>query len=176
MPSSDAKSGVDKARIDELRRQLVRNIPQKLLREMSGRQAKQIVEQAARYDLPFSGATFDLFDFFKAFFDFLAVNARKLKGPEPSLDGVPRDPGERKKLADARRAEHKLAVETSEVITRIESERQTMEAIAHHVSILNALAGRLAVKLANKPLAECRSILKKFAKDTLSQTYGRSEG
>lgn len=174
MPSSDAKSGVDQARIEELRRQLVRNIPQKLLIEMSGRQNKQINEQARRYKLPFGGPTIDLFDFFPAFFDFLAANALKLKGPEPSLDGVPRNSGERKKLADARWAEHRLAVETSKVIPRIESERQVMEAIAYHARILDSMAGKLAVRLGGT-LAERRRVLKDFAKKAMAETYGRTK-
>lgn len=175
MPSSDDKSGADKARTEEIRRQLVRNIPQKLLIEMSGRQNKQINEQARRYKLPFGGPTIDLFEFFPAFFDFLADNARKLRGAEPSLDGVPRNPGERKMLADARRAEHKLAVETAKVIPKAEAEQWVMDAVAYHARILDSMTGKLAVRLGGT-LAERRRVLKDFATKSMADAYGRTKG
>ena len=48
---------VEKARDDELRWQHYRTIPQKHWREMSGRQAKVINEQAATHGIPFAGRT-----------------------------------------------------------------------------------------------------------------------
>lgn len=59
-----------------------RSIPQKHWREMSGRQAKIINEQADRYGLPFDGATVDLPAVVKALHNFLADNAQRLAAPE----------------------------------------------------------------------------------------------
>ena len=53
-------------------------IPQKHWRQMSGRQAKVLQEQADRYGLPFAGATVDLPALVRALHDFLRDNGRKL--------------------------------------------------------------------------------------------------
>ena len=59
-------------------RRCVRAIPQKLWREMSGRQARTINEQAERYGLPFGGATVDLYALVPALHNFLARNKHRL--------------------------------------------------------------------------------------------------
>jgi hypothetical protein len=61
-------------------------IPQKHWREMSGRPAKVINEQAERYGIPFGGRIVDLEAVVKALHDFLARNQRRLAVPE---DGDP---------------------------------------------------------------------------------------
>jgi len=62
----------EKQKEERLRWQYYRSIPQKHWRAMSGRQTKVINEQAARYDIPFGGATIDLPAVVKRFHDFLA--------------------------------------------------------------------------------------------------------
>jgi hypothetical protein len=55
---------------------------------MSGRQRTQIVEQAARYGIPFGGKTIDLPAVVAALHNFLAANAAKLGAADgPQLDG-----------------------------------------------------------------------------------------
>lgn len=54
------------------RRQYYRTVPQKHYREMSGRQAKVLIEQSARYGIPFGGAAIDLFEVLRKFHDLLA--------------------------------------------------------------------------------------------------------
>jgi len=68
----------EKQKEERLRWQYYRSIPQKHWRAMSGRQTKVINEQAARYGIPFGGATIDLPAVVKRFHDFLAENAQKL--------------------------------------------------------------------------------------------------
>lgn len=170
------KPGVDKSKVDEFRRTVYHAVPQKFIREMSGRQTKQLHEQAERYGLPFGGATVDLYVFFPALFDFLAANALKLKGPEPGADGVPADAGDRKKLADALRSEHKLRVETGQVISKTASERQVMEVIAHYEKLQGSMPGQLAAKLANRPLAECKRRLRAFAAEATRRVFGETKG
>jgi IS4 transposase len=63
-------------------------IPQKHWREMSGRQTKVLNEQAARYGIPFGGATINLPAVVRALHDFLADNAAKLaREDDPLMQG-----------------------------------------------------------------------------------------
>jgi hypothetical protein len=68
----------EKQKEERLRWQYYHSIPQKHWRRMSGRQTKVINEQAARYGIPFGGATIDLSAVVKGVHDFLAENAQKL--------------------------------------------------------------------------------------------------
>ena len=75
----------EKEKEERLRWQHYASIPQKHWREMSGRQTKVLNEQAARYGIPFGGATIDLAAVIKAFHDFLAENAQKLARDDDEL-------------------------------------------------------------------------------------------
>lgn len=79
----------EKEKEERLRWQFYKAIPQKHWRLMSGRQAKVLIEQADRYDLPFGGATVDLPAVVRALHDFLADNALKLArdDDDPLLTG-----------------------------------------------------------------------------------------
>ncbi len=74
----DALKRHEKQKEERLRWEYYRSIPQKHWREMSGRQAKVINEQAARYGIPFVGARIDLPAVVQSLHDFLAENALKL--------------------------------------------------------------------------------------------------
>lgn len=77
------KGAIDKQNIrkreDEERWRIYRSIPQKHIREMTGRQTKQLNEQADRYGLPFGGPFIDLTRLLPALMDFLAVHGRKIR-------------------------------------------------------------------------------------------------
>jgi hypothetical protein len=75
----------EKEREERLRWTFYATIPQKHWVKMSGRQAKILIEQAARYGIPFGGAIVDLPKVVKAFHDFLAENAHKLSRDEDVL-------------------------------------------------------------------------------------------
>ena len=78
----------EKEKEERLRRQFYAAIPQKHWREMSGRQTKVIHEQAARYNIPFGGATVNLPAVVRALHDFLADNATKLaREDDPLMQG-----------------------------------------------------------------------------------------
>ena len=78
----------EKEKEERLRRQFYAAIPQKHWREMSGRQTKVIHEQAARYNIPFGGATVNLPAVVHALHDFLADNATKLaREDDPLMQG-----------------------------------------------------------------------------------------
>lgn len=65
-----------------------RDVPQKLYRMMSGRQAKQLNEQADRYGIPFGGAKIDLCAVILKFHEFLSANSQKLasaRAPDPVM-------------------------------------------------------------------------------------------
>lgn len=71
---------------EEIRRwKYYRAIPQRHWKRMSGRQAKQLNEQAVRYDIPFGGSTIDLPAVVKRLHDFLAENASKLARDDDAL-------------------------------------------------------------------------------------------
>lgn len=72
---------------EQRRREYMATIPQKHWREMSGRQAKVINEQAALYGIPIAGATINLADVAKWIHDTLAEHGRKiLASTEPGGD------------------------------------------------------------------------------------------
>jgi len=75
----------EKQKEERLRWQYYRSIPQKHWREMSGRQAKVINEQALHYGIPFGGPKIDLPAVVKSLHNFLAENAEKLARDEDIL-------------------------------------------------------------------------------------------
>jgi hypothetical protein len=77
----------EKEQEERLRWQYYGSIPQKHWREMSGRQAKVLNEQAERYGLPFGGATINLTALARALHNFLAQNALKLANEDDALLG-----------------------------------------------------------------------------------------
>jgi hypothetical protein len=106
---------VERARDEVLRWEHYRSIPQKHWREMAGRQAKIINEQARTYGIPFDGASIDLPAVVAALHDFLAKNARRLAGGEhgagsTQAQGIERYRRERARLArlERRRREGEL--------------------------------------------------------------------
>jgi hypothetical protein len=75
-------------REERLRWKYYETIPQKHWREMSGRQTKVLNEQAARYGIPFGGATVNLRNVVRALHNFLAENAQKLaRDDDPWMQG-----------------------------------------------------------------------------------------
>ena len=80
-PTSQERAALkrfEKEQEEQRRWQYYDSIPQKHWRQMSGRQAKVINEQAERYGIPFGGRTINLPRVVRAIHDFLANNARKL--------------------------------------------------------------------------------------------------
>lgn len=75
----------EKDKEERLRWQYYASIPQKHWRQMSGRQAKVLIEQAERYGIPFGGATVNLSAVVRALHNFLAENALKLARDEDPL-------------------------------------------------------------------------------------------
>jgi hypothetical protein len=84
-PERAALKRHEKEKEERLRCQHYVSIPQKHWRQMSGRQTKVINEQAARYGIPFGGATINLPAVVRALHDFLADNAVKLARDDDAL-------------------------------------------------------------------------------------------
>ncbi len=73
---------------EQQRHKFYATIPAKHWKQMSGRQAKTINEQAVRYGIPFGGAVINLPLVVRALHDFLAKNAVKLAREETiTMDG-----------------------------------------------------------------------------------------
>jgi hypothetical protein len=75
----------EREREEQLRWKYYRSIPQKHWRQMSGRQAKVLNEQAERYGLPIGEAVIDLPKVVRSLHDFLAANAVKLAAADDAL-------------------------------------------------------------------------------------------
>lgn len=82
----------EKDKEERLRWQYYNAIPQKHYRQMSGRQAKIINEQAERYGIPCNGATVSLSAVLRGFHDFLAENKHKLARDDDVLMTGPSSP------------------------------------------------------------------------------------
>ncbi len=89
-PEQAALKRHEKGREEALRWQYYRSIPQKHWREMSGRQAKVLNEQALLYGLPFGTASISLPDVVRRLHDLLATHGRQLLADEsdPLLGGA----------------------------------------------------------------------------------------
>ena len=112
---------VEGRREEDLRWDYYRTIPLKHWVQMSGRQRRNIRDQAERYGLPFGGAVIDLAAFVRAFHDFLAKNWRKLsdESEEEMLFSGDSSPAlERYRLARAMREESKLLEDQGQLIQK----------------------------------------------------------
>lgn len=94
---------IEKSREEELRQQYYKTIPQKHYRELSGRQAKILIEQQTRYGIPFGGGVVDLFAVIRKFHDLLAKYSHVFGNEDEALlTGGSDSPGlERVRLATA---------------------------------------------------------------------------
>jgi hypothetical protein len=120
----------EKEREEKLRWEHYGSIPQKHWREMSGRQAKVLKEQATLYGIPFGGPTINLPDVVRALHDFLAANARKLSQDDELMSSdVPSPALERYREARAAMARLDL-LERKGIIVRRDRIREALARIA----------------------------------------------
>ncbi len=84
-PERAALKRHEKEKEERLRWQYYAAIPQKHWRQMSGRQTKVLHEQAARYGIPFGGASINLSQVVRCLHDFLSDNAVKLNKADDDL-------------------------------------------------------------------------------------------
>ena len=125
----------EKGKEERLRWQYYEAIPQKHWREMSGRQAKVINEQALRHNIPFGGATVSLPAVVRALHDFLADNKHKLTRDDDDMLSGPSSPAleryreERAALARLVRLERE-----GELLPR-DSVRQSLSKVASIIRI-----------------------------------------
>ena len=88
-PERAALKRHEREKEERLRWQYYADVPQKHWRQMSGRQAKVLNEQAQRYGIPFGGSTINLPAVVRALRDFLADNAQKLaRDDDPLMQGT----------------------------------------------------------------------------------------
>ena len=94
MPSSQERAALkrlEKAQEAQRRWDYYRTCPKKDYREMSGRSARVLIDQAKRYGMPIAGRTVDLAALLKWLHDFLATNSTRLNAPDsddPMMAGV----------------------------------------------------------------------------------------
>ncbi len=162
----------EKEREERLRWQYYHSIPKKHWRQMSGRQAKVINEQAARHDLPLGGPKIDLPEFVRAFHDFLAKHAQKLTQEDdsllPSAQGSPaleRYREERAKLAKLDRLERER-----KLLPRLEV-RRNLTIIAR---IIRGAGERLTKRFGNEASAILNDALDD-AEWTINHSFGEEE-
>ena len=161
----------EKDKEETLRWQYYKSIPQKHWREMSGRQAKVLYEQAARYGIPFGGPTINLSQVARALHDFLADNALKLsRDDDPLMSGsgsvaLERYREERAAIARLDRMEREGSLlprdEVREAMGRVASMiRGAGDALQRHY-------GQAAAEILTDALDDAeREIIRTFANDT----------
>lgn len=112
----------EQAQEDDRRWSYYRTTPKSHYLEMSGRAARIVIDQAARYGLPYPPgrqAAVDLGAVILWLHDFLAKNAGRLNAPQtddPLLSGVNSPALERYRIARACREELELAVRKGELL------------------------------------------------------------
>ena len=89
---SQALQRHEKDKEERLRWKFYESIPLKHWRQMSGRQAKVLYEQAERYGIPFGSATVSLPKVARALHNFLAENKHKLARDDDDLMSGPASP------------------------------------------------------------------------------------
>jgi len=162
----------EKEQEEKRRWQYYGSISQKHWKEMSGRQAKVINEQAARYGIPFGGPTISLPAVVRALHDFLAENALKLaKEDDPLLQGGGNSPAleryreERASLAKLDRLERE-----GELIPR----REGREALAQVATLIRG-AGDALSRQFSPQAAEILHEALDDSRRVIDQTFGGTD-
>ncbi len=161
---TSALAKLEKDREERDRWRFYRAVPQKHLREMSGRQTKQINEQAERYGLPIGGPEVDLTKFFPALFRFLADNAAKLAADTPLADTAL----EKQRAVTTRLKELDLQEREGQLIARGEVHDFLMRLAIVLRSAGELLArhhGQDAQQILNEALADFTAEVEKFFTD-----------
>ena len=110
-----------------------RRVPQRIYRLLSGRQAKELLEQATRHGLPFAGTSLDVVAIIRGFHDFLSRHRHRLAtvdSDEMQMRSGESHTLERWRLAKAKIAEIELE-EKLETIILIDSVRDSLITMAH---------------------------------------------
>ena len=161
----------EKDKEEKIRWQYYKTIPQKHWREMSGRQAKVLYEQAERYGIPFGERSINLPDVVRALHDFLKRNAQKLIEADDVLLAGESSPAleryreERAALARLDRLEREGSLlprdEVREAMGRVASMiRSAGDALQRHY-------GQAAAEILTDALDDAeREIIRTFADDT----------
>lgn len=135
-----------------------RRCPQIVLRVLSGRQTKQINEQAARYGFAWGGAAFDWAVVVPQWFEFLAKNADALA---VNADGMA-DARRRRASALADLEEIKRDRELGLLVNRTEADRELQAVSRWVVAIFERAGAELGAKIAGKNLVQVRRISKAY--------------
>ena len=168
----------EKEKEETLRWQYYKSIPQKHWREMSGRQAKVLYEQAERHGIPFGERTISLPDVVRALHDFFKRNAVKLAAEEDLLTGetspaLERYREERAALArlDRLEREHVLVnrQEIREGLSRIASVLRTAG------DTLQRQFGPGALEILNEALAEAERDMERSDDEPTDHAANQSE-
>jgi hypothetical protein len=160
-----ALKAVEREEEERKRWEYYESIPQKHWREMSGRQTKQLAEQAARHRIPFGGRTINLPDVVRALHDFLARNALKLAGSDdddPRLAGTSSPALEEFRRHRARLAELEVSQQEGQLLVREvvhEALGQLAAVLRRAGELLDRKFGREAHKLLADALEEGRGTI-----------------
>lgn len=134
-PSRSEKRALDRLRKEQeekLRWQFYGAVPQKHYREMSGRQAKVLHDQAQRTGIPFDLPTINLVEVVRRFHDFLADKKHLLWKPGD-------DPDDMAMLGEATPALEKWREEKWKLarLERLEKEQQLLPRVVVHKALVD---------------------------------------
>lgn len=161
---------IEKQREEDLRWNHYRTIPQKHWRQMSGRQAKVLIEQAQRYGLPIGDAIIDLPKVVRALHDFFADHKYQLArlDDDPALYGPDSPSLERLRIANAKLKELELAERQLQLIPRtlIHERLSGFAAILRRAGDrLQSRFGREAKEMLDQALDDCDSTISNWSFD-----------
>lgn len=147
---------IERRKEEEDRRRYYATVPQRHYRELSGRQAKILAEQAQRHDLPIAGKTVDLGLVLRRFHDLLAENKFRLARPEVP-GGETRDAAElRDKVAAANIREIRAREAAGELVPAEAVRRLFVQHVAAARAIFDQVPDRVLAALPQRLKAGVR--------------------
>jgi len=166
---------VERKREEQRRWECYGSIPKKHWREMSGRQAKVLNEQATRHGIPFGGRTVSLPDVVKRLHDFLAENKLRLQAEGDDATDPVRLAQRRATLAEAQAREIRAKLMVGTAVSTEEHDRALDLVCSAFRTAINNAAGELSPRLAGKSVAAVREQLKAWAEETSDRFFGAPE-
>lgn len=145
-----------------------RSIPQHHWREMSGRAARIINDQAKTHGIPFDGKRIDLPSVVRALHDFLAKNRGKLRVDEPE------DADLRLTTARARREELRLRREQGEVLDAQQVRKDRLRLMRWMKGVFDRAGSELSSQLSGRNADQVKPIVDSYFLKVANEIAGKT--
>lgn len=144
---ASAVKRVEKAQEEARRWDYYRNVPQKHYKEMSGRQARVLIDQASTWKIPCSGKVIDVTAVVKWLHDFIADNSHRLVADDAKRTAED-DSLIRVRTASARKLEMDVGKVEGALLERELVERVMGEFAGRCVQVMSLVENSVAAQLA----------------------------